>query len=156
MESECSLLCIISCYWTLSWARWIQYTISLYFSPSHTHTHTHTQTSGLLFLYDPVNIILPSKLGPHEASRTYLCDSWDNSANDELRANIILLDITSSCLYLKILSRLFFKTQRFGDWILSPSAGKTYLQLGPIDRASPCLLVSETLCFEKINRMVVR
>jgi hypothetical protein len=32
----------------------------------------------------------------------------------------------SSCLYLKALSCLFFKTQRFRDWILSPSSGKTY------------------------------
>jgi hypothetical protein len=32
----------------------------------------------------------------------------------------------SSCLYLKTPSCLFFKTQRFGDWILSPSSGKTY------------------------------
>jgi hypothetical protein len=32
----------------------------------------------------------------------------------------------SSCLYLKTLSCLFFKTQRFGDWILSPSSDKTY------------------------------
>jgi hypothetical protein len=33
----------------------------------------------------------------------------------------------SSCLYLKTWSCLFFKTQRFGYWILSPSSGKTYL-----------------------------
>jgi hypothetical protein len=26
----------------------------------------------------------------------------------------------------KTLAYLFFKTQRFGDWILSPSSGKTY------------------------------
>jgi hypothetical protein len=32
----------------------------------------------------------------------------------------------SSCLYLKTPSCLFFKTQRFGDWILSSSSGKTY------------------------------
>jgi hypothetical protein len=32
----------------------------------------------------------------------------------------------TSRLYLKTPSCLFFKTQRFGDWILSPSSGKTY------------------------------
>jgi hypothetical protein len=32
----------------------------------------------------------------------------------------------SSCLYLKTPSCLFFKTQSFGDWILSRSSGKTY------------------------------
>jgi hypothetical protein len=32
----------------------------------------------------------------------------------------------------------FQKTQRFRDWILSPSSGKPS-QLGPIDRASPYL-----------------
>jgi hypothetical protein len=32
----------------------------------------------------------------------------------------------SSCLDLKTSSCLFFKAQRFGDWILSPSSGKTY------------------------------
>jgi hypothetical protein len=36
----------------------------------------------------------------------------------------------SSCLYLKTPSFLFFKTQRFGGWILSPSSGKTY-SVGP-------------------------
>jgi hypothetical protein len=36
------------------------------------------------------------------------------------------------------LSCPFFKNQRFGDWILSPSSGKT-TQLDPIDRASPYL-----------------
>jgi hypothetical protein len=30
----------------------------------------------------------------------------------------------------KMLSCLYFKTQRFGDWILSPSLGKTY-SVGP-------------------------
>jgi hypothetical protein len=35
-------------------------------------------------------------------------------------------------------SCLFFKTQRFRDWILSPSSGKTY-SFGPVDRASPYL-----------------
>jgi hypothetical protein len=35
-------------------------------------------------------------------------------------------------------SCLFFKTQRFGDWILSPSSVKS-TQLGPVDRASPYL-----------------
>jgi hypothetical protein len=37
---------------------------------------------------------------------------------------------SSSCLYLKTLSRLFFKTQRFGDWILSPSSSKPH-SVGP-------------------------
>jgi hypothetical protein len=36
----------------------------------------------------------------------------------------------SSCLYLETPSCLFFKTQRFGDWILSPSSGKTN-SIGP-------------------------
>jgi hypothetical protein len=36
----------------------------------------------------------------------------------------------SSCLYLETPSCLFFETQRFGDWILSPSSGKTY-SVGP-------------------------
>jgi hypothetical protein len=31
----------------------------------------------------------------------------------------------SSCLYLKTVM-FIFKTKRFGDWILSPSSGKTY------------------------------
>jgi hypothetical protein len=35
-------------------------------------------------------------------------------------------------------SCLFFETQRFGDWILSPSSGKI-TQFGPIDGASPYL-----------------
>jgi hypothetical protein len=30
----------------------------------------------------------------------------------------------SSRLYLKVTSSLIFKTQRIGDWILSPSSGK--------------------------------
>jgi hypothetical protein len=42
----------------------------------------------------------------------------------------------SSCLYLKTPSCLFFKTQRFGDWILSPSSGKTYSD-GPNDKVNP-------------------
>jgi hypothetical protein len=49
----------------------------------------------------------------------------------------------SSCLYLETSSCLFFRTQHFGDWILSPSSGNTY-SVGP---------VSETL-FWKINRRV--
>jgi hypothetical protein len=32
----------------------------------------------------------------------------------------------SFCLYVKTPSCLFFKIKRFGDWILSPSSGKTY------------------------------
>jgi hypothetical protein len=32
----------------------------------------------------------------------------------------------SSYLYLKTPSSLYFKTQRFGDWIMYPSSGKTY------------------------------
>jgi hypothetical protein len=37
------------------------------------------------------------------------------------------------CLYIKTRSCLFFRTRRFGDWILSPSSGKTYstLSTGP-------------------------
>jgi hypothetical protein len=31
----------------------------------------------------------------------------------------------SSCLYLKTVL-FIFKAQRFGDWVLSPSSGKTY------------------------------
>jgi hypothetical protein len=59
----------------------------------------------------------------------------------------MFLDITH---YLKTLFCLFFKTQRFGDWILSPSSVKS-AQLGPISRPSPYLRdpVSETLHFEK-------
>jgi hypothetical protein len=45
----------------------------------------------------------------------------------------------SSCLYLKTPSCFFFKTERFGDRILSPSSGKTYSQLSPIDRGSSYL-----------------
>jgi hypothetical protein len=38
-------------------------------------------------------------------------------------------------MFLDIIHRLFYlKTQRFGDWILLPSSGKTY-SVGPIDRA---------------------
>jgi hypothetical protein len=29
--------------------------------------------------------------------------------------------------------------QRFGGWIPPPSSGEERIQLGPIDRASPCL-----------------
>jgi hypothetical protein len=35
----------------------------------------------------------------------------------------------SSCLYLKTVL-FIFQTQRFGDWIMSPSSGKTYT-VGP-------------------------
>jgi hypothetical protein len=35
-----------------------------------------------------------------------------------------------SYLYLEMPSFLFFKTQRFGDWILSPSSGEIY-SVGP-------------------------
>jgi hypothetical protein len=43
---------------------------------------------------------------------------------------ILLVHYPSSCLYLKTPSCLFFKTQRFGVRILSPSSGKTYT-VGP-------------------------
>jgi hypothetical protein len=62
----------------------------------------------------------------------------------------------SSCLYLKTRYCLFFKTQRFGDRILSPSSGLV-LWIGTSwgftwrRRQNP---VSETLCFEKIKRAV--
>jgi hypothetical protein len=42
----------------------------------------------------------------------------------------------SPCLYLKIPSCLFLKTQRFGDWICLRLQVKP-TQLGLIDRASP-------------------
>jgi hypothetical protein len=32
----------------------------------------------------------------------------------------------SSCFYLKTPPCLYFKTRRFGDWIISPSSGETY------------------------------
>jgi hypothetical protein len=38
------------------------------------------------------------------------------------------------------------KTQRFGDWFLSPSLSKTYL-IGPYLRRRRQNPVSETLCF---------
>lgn len=40
-------------------------------------------------------------------------------------------------------SPFLFKTQHFGDWVLSPSSGKR-TQLGPIDTASPYCL--ESIC----------
>jgi hypothetical protein len=40
--------------------------------------------------------------------------------------NIIFLDIILVMLLSETLSCLLPKTQRFGDWILSPSSGKTY------------------------------
>jgi hypothetical protein len=46
---------------------------------------------------------------------------------------------SSSYLYLETPSCLFFKTRRFGDWILSPSAGKTYSQgNSPIRHVETC------------------
>jgi hypothetical protein len=41
-------------------------------------------------------------------------------------ANIVFLDIISRIVSIQKPSCLFFKTQRFGDWILSPSSGKTF------------------------------
>jgi hypothetical protein len=66
----------------------------------------------------------------------------------------------SSCLYLKSPSCLFFKTQRFGDWILSPSSGETYSGTSSVDWAqmSRFYLKTETesslrnVVFWKINR----
>jgi hypothetical protein len=45
----------------------------------------------------------------------------------------------SSCIYLKH-RPIYISKQRFEDWILSPSSGKTYSHLGPNDRPTPYLL----------------
>jgi hypothetical protein len=42
------------------------------------------------------------------------------------------------CFWALAIVLFLLKTQRFGDWILSPSSGGTY-QLGSIDRANPYL-----------------
>jgi hypothetical protein len=49
------------------------------------------------------------------------------------------LDVIHLLSYLKTPSCLFFKIQRFGDWILSLFIQVKPTQLGPIDTASPYL-----------------
>jgi hypothetical protein len=69
----------------------------------------------------PINFSLPAGKHLKPAKRIFV-----KCHNDEHKYNVYG-HYLSSYFYVKTPSSLFFKTQRFGYWILSPSSGKNLL-----------------------------